>query len=181
MKFKQIIQLKDGRECILRSGEEGDGAQALASFTLTHAQTDNLLTYPEEIRMTVEEESAYLKGKEESLREVEIVAVVNGKIVGTAGIDEVGKQFKACHRADFGISIEKEYWGLGIGRALTEACIECAKKAGYDQIELNVVSTNENAIRLYDSVGFKEFGRNPRGFRTREGGYQELIYMRLEL
>lgn len=181
MKYHQIIQLKDGRECVLRSGEERDGKQALASFILTHAQTDNLLTYPEEIRMSEEEESAYLKGKEESLREVEIVAVVDGKIVGTAGIDEVGKQFKACHRADFGISIEKEYWGFGIGKALTQACIECAKRAGYEQMELNVVSANEPAIRLYQSVGFQEYGRNPRGFRTKEGGYQELVYMRLEL
>lgn len=181
MKYHQILQLKDGRECILRNGEAGDGAQALASFILTHAQTDNLLTYPEEIRMSEEEESAYLKGKEESLREVEIVAVVDGKIVGTAGIDEAGKQFKACHRADFGISIEKEYWGLGIGNALTNACIECAKKAGYEQVELNVVSTNESAVRLYESAGFTEYGRNPRGFRTREGAYQELVYMRLEL
>ena len=131
--------------------------------------------------MSEEEESAYLKGKEESLREVEIVAVVDGKITGTAGIDEVGKQFKASHRADFGISIEKEYWGLGIGKALTQACIECAKRAGYEQMELNVVSANEPAIRLYQSVGFQEYGRNPKGFRTKEGGYQELVYMRLEL
>ena len=181
MKYNQTIQLKDGRECVLRNGEEGDGAEVLAIFTLTHAQTDNLLTYPEEIRMTVEEESAYLKAKAESLREVEIVAIVDQKIVGTAGIDEVGKQYKACHRADFGISIEQDYWGLGIGKALTEACIECAKRAGYAQVELNVVSTNENAIRLYNNAGFTEFGRNPRGFRTRNGGYQELVYMKLEL
>ena len=181
MKYKQTIQLKDGRECILRNGEETDGAEVLANFILTHEQTENLLTYPEEIRMTVEEEGAYLKAKAESLREVEIVAVVDQKIVGTAGIDEVGKQYKACHRADFGISIEKEYWGIGIGRALMQACIMCAKKAGYAQIELNVVAGNENAIQLYKSAGFQEFGRNPRGFRTRAGGYQELIYMRLEL
>ena len=181
MKYYQTIQLKDGRECILRNGEETDAAEVLATFILTHKQTDNMLTYPEEIRMTEEEERAYLKEKAESLREIEIVAIVDQKIVGTAGIDEAGKQYKACHRADFGISIEKAYWGIGIGKALTKACIECARKAGYAQIELNVVADNENAIQLYKSVGFQEFGRNPRGFRTRTGEYQELIYMRMEL
>ena len=35
--------------------------------------------------------------------------------------------------------------------------------------------------RFYQSVGFAEYGRNPRGFRTRSGQWQELILMRMEL
>ncbi len=61
------------------------------------------------------------------------------------------------------------------------ACIECAKEAGYSQLELEVVSENGNAIALYKRMGFIEFGRNPRGFRSRFRGWQELISMRLEL
>jgi ribosomal protein S18 acetylase RimI-like enzyme len=64
---------------------------------------------------------------------------------------------------------------------LTKACIQCAKEAGYRQLELNVVAENERAISLYRSLGFVEFGRNPKGFNSRITGYQELIYMRLEL
>ena len=85
------------------------------------------------------------------------------------------------HRASFGISIDKAWWGLGIGRALTEACIECAKAAGYSQMELGVIADNKRALSLYRSVGFTEYGRNPRGFRTRDGRWQEDILMRLEL
>lgn len=33
----------------------------------------------------------------------------------------------------------------------------------------------------YDSFGFVEYGRNPKGFRSRHTGWQELILMRLEL
>ena len=76
---------------------------------------------------------------------------------------------------------EKAYWRLGIGRELTLACIECAKKAGYSQVELDVVADNSRAVSLYESVGFREYGRNPRGFRSRVSGWQELVLMRLEL
>ena len=62
-----------------------------------------------------------------------------------------------------------------------EACIECARQAGYLQLELEVVSTNVGAIALYKSVGFLEYGRNPRGFRSRSQGWQEIVLMRLEL
>ena len=77
--------------------------------------------------------------------------------------------------------MDKAYWGLGIGRAMTETCIECAKAAGYAQMELEAVAENKNALALYESVGFVEYGRNPKGFRSRLAGWQELVLMRLEL
>ena len=49
------------------------------------------------------------------------------------------------------------------------------------QLELNVVAENKSAVALYEKLGFKEYGRNPQGFRSRTTGFQELIYMRLEL
>ena len=173
--------LKDGRECCLRNGTENDAQEVLDVFNLTHAETDYLLTYPDENSFTVEQEGAFLKAKTESSNEIEIIAVVDGKIAGTAGIDAVGNKYKIKHRAEFGIGIAKEFWGLGLGRALTEACIECAKEAGYIQLELDVVSDNASAISLYKKVGFVEYVRNPKGFNSRISGYQELIYMKLDL
>ena len=181
MKYEKTITLKDGRTCCLRSGTPEDAAAVLANFNLTHAQTDWLLTYPDEIRFTEEDEARYLKEKTESENEVELVAELEGKIVGTAGVDRLGRQEKLRHRAEFGISIVREYWGLGIGKALTRACLECAKAAGYAQLELSVVADNSNAIRLYESLGFVEYGRNPLGFRSRISGWQEIVLMRLEL
>ncbi len=181
LKYNKIILLKDGRECCLRNGTENDAQEVLDVFNLTHAETDYLLTYPDENSFTVEQESSFLKAKTESSNEIEIIAVVDGKIAGTAGIDAVGNKYKTKHRAEFGIGIAKEFWGLGLGRALTGACIECAKEAGYTQLELDVVSDNASAISLYKKVGFVEYGRNPKGFNSRISGYQELIYMKLDL
>ena len=84
-------------------------------------------------------------------------------------------------RQVFGIAITKEFWGLGIGKYLMEACIECAREAGYLQLELEVVAENERAVEMYRRAGFIEYGRNPKAFRLRTGEYQELIDMRLEL
>ena len=181
LKYNKIILLKDGRKCCLRNETENDAQEVLDVFNLTHAETDYLLTYPDENSFTVEQEGAFLKAKTESSNEIEIIAVVDGKIAGTAGIDAVGNKYKTKRRAEFGIGIAREFWGLGLGRALTEACIECAKEAGYTQLELDVVSDNVSAISLYKKVGFVEYGRNPKGFNSRISGYQELIYMKLDL
>ena len=181
MKYNQVILLKNGMECCLRNGMESDGQAVLDNFNLTHGETDYLLSYPDENSFDVMQESQFLKEKSESKNEIEIVAVVDNVVVGTAGIETIGSKYKVRHRAEFGISVAKEFWGLGIGHALTIACIECARDAGYIQLELNVVADNVRALSMYKKAGFVEYGRNPKGFHSRIAGFQEVVYMRLEL
>ena len=181
MKYYREFALKNGKIGILRHGTAEDGQAVLDLFQTTHGETDYLLTYPDETTFDAEAEGQFLKEKAESEREVEILAVVNGELAGSAGIHALGAKCKIRHRADFGISVLKKYWGLGIGRSLTEACIECAKAAGYTQLELDVIADNERAAALYRSLGFTECGRNPRGMRSRTAGYQEVVSMRMEL
>ena len=181
MRYNQKILLKNGKEALLRNGDAADGIPVYENFNATHAETDYLLSYPDENSFDPVQEAQFLEEKTISTDEIEIIAIIDGRVAGTAGIEAVGRKYKVKHRAEMGISILKEYWGLGLGKALTKACIQCAKKAGYTQLELNVVSENEAAISLYKSFGFAEFGRNPRGFNSRTSGYQELVYMLLEL
>ncbi len=181
MKYEQTIMLNNGKEAFIRNGDESDGNAVFEIFNRTHEETDYLLSYPDENSLEPEQEAQFLKEKALSSNETELVAIVDGKIVGIAGIELVGKKYKVKHRAEFGISILKDYWGLGLGKALTKACIQCARAAGYDQLELSVVSGNDRALSLYRSLGFVEFGRNPRGFNSRISGYQEVVYMLLKL
>ncbi len=181
MQFFKHIVLKNGQRCTLRNATSRDGQAALDIYILTHAQTDDLACYPEEIHLTAREQAECLQAKTDSDNEIELLAEIDGKIVGAAGIEQKSPQVKLKHRCEMGISIDKDYWGLGIGSALTEACIACAKRAGYEQIELAVIAANDRAIRMYDKAGFAAFGRNPRGLKSRLTGYQEVIYMRKEL
>ena len=181
MQYFETVTLKDGRTCVIRSCSARDAEAAAEVFNRTHAETDFLGSYPDENTMTVERETAYLEKLSVSPNEVELLAEIDGKGVGLAGINRIAEREKQRHRAGFGISILKEYWGLGIGRALTLACIACAKRAGYAQLELDAVAENEHALALYRSVGFVEYGRNPLGFRSRISGWQPLVEMRLVL
>lgn len=181
MKYHQIITLKNGMECCIRNGDEQDGQAVFDIFNLTHEETDYLLSYPDENSFDVAQESRFLKEKAESENEIELIAVVEGAVVGTAGIEAIGAKYKVRHRAELGISVAKDFWGLGIGQALMAACVECARAAGFFQLELNVVAENARAISMYQKAGFVEYGRNPKGFHSRVTGFQEIIYMRLEL
>ena len=173
MKYSKTIILKNGVECCLRNGIESDGQAVWDCFNLTHGQTDYLLSYPDENSFDVMQEGQFLKKKSESSNEIEIVAVVGNVVVGTAGIEAIGSKYKVRHRAEFGISVAKDFWGLGIGQAL--------RAAEYIQLELSVVAENERALSMYEKAGFVKYGINPKGFNSRVTGFQEVIYMRLEL
>lgn len=177
MQYKETIPLKNGKTALLRNGVEADGAAVFETFNQTHAETDYLLSYPDENSFDPQQEGQFLAAKTASENEIEIVALVDGKVAGTAGIEAIGTKYKVRHRAELGIAILQEYWGLGLGKALMDACIRCAKEAGYTQLELDVVAENARAIALYQKEGFVEFGRNPAGFRSRLSGEQELVYM----
>ena len=181
MRYLKTVRLKDGRECRIRSGEERDTQAMLDNFVLTHAQTDFLCTYPDETVRTAADKGQRLQNRLDDPGEVELLAEVDGIVTSTAGVGRIGTREKLRHRAELGISLDAAWWGLGIGRALLEACIECARSAGYAQLELEVVADNVRALSLYRSAGFVEYGRNPKGFRSRLSGWQELVLMRLEL
>ena len=181
MRYAKTVLLAGGQELLVRNASASDARALRDVMQRTHAETDYLLSYPDEQSVDEEQEARSLAETEHSNNEVELVAVVDGKIVGSAGVSAVRSRRKVAHRARFGISILKEYWGMGIGRVLMEASIDCARQAGYTQLELEVVADNERAAALYRRAGFEEYGRNPRGYRSADAGYQELVHMRLEL
>ena len=94
MKYDKTIALKSGKHCHIRNGIESDGQAVFDCFNLTHGETDFLLSYPEENSYNPEKEGIFLKRKTESENEVELVAEIDGKIVGTAGIEAVGAKYK---------------------------------------------------------------------------------------
>ena len=181
MRYAKTVVLKGGVELLVRNAVASDASALRETTQLTHAETDYLLSYPDEQSVDDEQEARSLEETERSGNEVELVAIIDGQIVGSAGVSAVRSRRKVVHRARFGISILKEYWGMGIGRVLMEASIDCAGKAGYTQLELEVVADNERAVSLYRRAGFEDYGRNPRGYKSASAGYQELVDMRLEL
>lgn len=181
MRYAKTVELNGGEELLVRNAVASDASALRETTQSTHAETDYLLSYPDEQSSDDEQEARSLEETERSSNEVELVAVIDGRIVGSAGVSAVRSRRKVAHRARFGISILKEYWGMGIGRVLMETSIDCARKAGFTQLELEVVADNERALSLYRRAGFEEYGRNPMGYRSASAGYQELVYMRLEL
>jgi ribosomal protein S18 acetylase RimI-like enzyme len=81
----------------------------------------------------------------------------------------------------FGIFVDHEHHGQGIGRELTVRTIEQARRRGCPAVRLTVYSDNRAARRLYESLGFLEQERRRAERAGHPGETHEKIVMRLDL
>ena len=181
MKFKREILLKTGEPLLLRSLGPQDAQQALAVCRKTAGETLNLLRYEDEWTMTLEQEAAYLKKMEDDLKSLMLGAFLGDTLVGIGSFLPCAAVDRARHRAELGICILRAYWGRGIGTEIMQTLVGEVKKTAVEQLELEVVGTNERAIALYERFGFVEFGRHPRKLKYRDGTYADMVLMMLDL
>jgi len=181
MKYKKEATLRTGEACLIRSLEPQDAQEALAVCRKAAGETLNMMRYEDEWTMTVGQEAEFIEKLKNSPKSLMLGAFVDGKMVGSAAFQSVHPGDRARHRAGVGISILKACWGRGIGTALMRALIDAAGTTSLEQLELDVVSTNESAVRLYTRCGFVEYGRHPRMMKYRDGTYADTILMMLDL
>jgi len=86
------------------------------------------------------------------------------------------------HISNASYAVKKGIRGMGVGEKLVSHCLEKAKEIGFGILQFNaVVSTNERALRLYKSLGFTQLGVIPKGFRMKNGTYEDIIPHYIEL
>ena len=79
-------------------------------------------------------------------------------------------------------SLSPNIRGKGIGRKMGEDCIRQARAMGFRAIQFNfVISTNEPAMHLWKSLGFKELCRLPGAFHHKTLGYVDAVIFFMEL
>ncbi|WP_245530547.1 GNAT family N-acetyltransferase [Pseudothermotoga thermarum] len=159
---------------IIREVKLSDAEQILIFKRMVAAESEFLISYPDEVEDLIEQKriiSLYLSDK----RRIFLVAEYQGKIIGIITLYGFNKR-KILHKGELGISVRKQYWGMGVGSALMEECLKLAKQRGFKKIQLEVVEGNERAIALYKKFGFEVEGIKKKAI-YQNGRYYNLIVM----
>ena len=164
------IRLKDGRRALFRSPLPADAAAALEYMKITAAETPFLLRTPGEVTLTLAQEEAYLSRVAEDPNTLSIFCFVDGTLAGNCNISRKTK-LKNRHRAEIGIALKQDFWGLGIGTALFREMIAAAKNWDLYQVELEVFEGNDRAIGLYQKMGFEIVSHVPNAIRLEDGTF----------
>lgn len=105
------------------------------------------------------------------------VAVDAGQVLGTYYL-RANQQGGGAHVANCGYMTAAAATGRGVARQMCEHSLEHARRKGYKGMQFNfVVSTNERAIRLWESFGFEALARLPLAFEHPRHGFVDALVM----
>lgn len=181
MKYKRETTLKNGESLLLRSLGPQDAQQTLGVIRKTAGETDFMMRYEDEWDVSIEQQRELLAKMEHAPKSLMLGAFLGGRLVGVGNFKPSHPADRARHRAGLGLSILKDHWGEGIGTAMLHAMIDAARSTPLELLELSVVGANARAKSMYDRLGFIEYGRQPRAMKYRDGRYDDLILMQLDL
>ncbi len=82
---------------------------------------------------------------------------------------------RCSHIANASYAVDKHTRGKHIGKHLVLDCLQKAKEKGFLILQFNaVVESNVQARRLYEHIGFQQLGTIPKGFRKKNGVYENI-------
>ena len=103
------------------------------------------------------------------------VAEEDGAVVGLYILhpNNVGR---CGHIANASYAIDSACRGRHIGEKLVTDCLTQAPRFGFQLLQFNaVVENNIHARHLYARLGFVQIGTVPKGFRMKDGSYQNIV------
>ena len=106
-------------------------------------------------------------------------AFQNSQLIGTASFTQLSG-LKDAHKGLLrAMYVRPTHRRSGAGRQLVQAIIQTARQK-VEQLQLSVVSTNQPALRLYQSLGFRQYGLEKNALKY-NGQYSDEILMALDL
>jgi len=171
---------KDGRRFIIERPTVENAGEIIQYSRKIFSSTDQVLTTPDEYRITIENEIEWIKNINDNPNSLLLIAKLNNNIIGFLFFIQNSKK-KTSHTGEFGVNVHPNYQRLGVGQHLTEAMLRWARKnKQIEKIILQVFATNKKAIELYRKIGFIEEGRHIKAVRQLDGTYVDILQMFIE-
>lgn len=105
------------------------------------------------------------------------VALLDNEIVGTFMMKD-NQPGLGSHIANAGYMTATSAAGKGVGTAMCTFSLTEAKRLGYQAMQFNiVVKSNENAVRLWEKLGFTIIGEIPDAFNHAQNGLTNAYIM----
>ena len=159
----------------IRRYEEKDKKEARAIW---NAVVREGIAFPQDEELTDETADAFFMSQ--SYTGIAVDSEAN-EIVGLYILhpNNVGRCGHICNTS---YAVKEGKRGLHIGEQLVKDSLKTGGSLGFRILQFNaVVATNTHALHLYERLGFTQLGVIPKGFRMKDGHYEDIIPHYIEL
>lgn len=152
----------------LRQAIPDDAKNLINAISQLNQETPYLVVSPHALNMSPDTMAHEIDYIYNAPNQFILLALNHDDIIGVATIvsdDDTAFQ----HVGELGITIKKEFWGLGLGSAMIEELIQlCLDYQITKRIEINVQTRNDRALHLYDKMGFSLEGVKKKAFLSEQ-------------
>jgi len=178
--IEKTVLLKNGSKALVRQAKSNDAKKLINYIEMVSGESDFLTIGPGEFQMSLSKEKEFIKNISKQNNSLFLLALVDQSVVAVLTF-EGGSKPRTRHRGDFGITVLKDYWGLGIGSMLIGVFLDWVKATKIiKKINLLVDTGNRRAIAVYKKFGFKKEGIATRDSLT-NGKYRDAYLMGLKI
>ena len=175
-KFPKVVTLKDGTKVTLRPLRRDDEKDFHKLF----------LGIPEPERMFIKHRVIDLEVIRDWCRNIDygrnlpLVALINGKIIGDATLHQQLGGWKR-HVGRVSVLVHPEFRGRGLARALVGEVIDIARSASLEKVEAEFIGEQAAAIKMFAMLGFSQLLRLEDYVKDMQAITHDYILMGLEL
>lgn len=145
------------KEVKIAHANPADAPKIIEYLKVVGNETDNLSFSGDSIVINELDEASLIVNISKMNNSCMILAWLGDQIIGIGSLEGLPSR-RFSHRSSLGVSVRKDYWGLGIGTHLIDELIEYAYQHDLEVLDLEVIISNERAIKLYQSFGFGIIG-----------------------
>lgn len=155
----------------------GYGREDLPAMTeLWNKVVEDGNAFPQENPLTLEDAAAFFREQSYTA-----VAELDNTVAGLYILhpNNVGR---CGHLGNASYVVDSLRQGRGIGKKLVLHSLYKAKELGFGILQFNaVVASNAGAIHLYEKLGFQRLGMIPKGFKMKDGSYEDIVLFYYDL
>lgn len=162
---------------VIREAKASDARQLAKTSRKIGSETDFLIMDEAGLALPEKLLADQLEKIAKSPDDLLLVAIADEQMIGFASVKTEG-HWQTAHVGEIGISILKEFWGLGLGSILMEEILQWSLATKTIQrLELTVQINNARAIKLYEKFDFEKEGQLKKAVKLRNGDFTDVIIM----
>ena len=175
-KYPKEIKLKDGSKTRLRPLRKDD-EKGFHEFFLAVPEAERMfikhrVTEPQVIRDWCQNIDLH--------RNLPLLAVVNGQIVGDATLHQQLGGWKR-HVGRVSVLVHPQHRGRGLARALVNEIVSIARAVGLEKVEAEFIGEQEAAIKMFAMLGFSNLVRLEGYVKDMQAITHDYVLMGLDL
>ena len=167
----RTIELKDGRQIVIRSARDSDVPAVFLLFKLLFQDGEGMIGEADEGPQTEDEVHAWMRVHLDGPSNILLLADFEGTIAGSIDFT-VGKRRRTAHWGTFAMGVRPGWRGCGVGDALLTCLLDWATSMPeIEKVTLAVRADNSRAIALYQKHGFVLSGCDREYLKMSDGSF----------